>query len=157
MVDDRSKAEPIDEISRRIVAQLIEDGRRSYAMIGKAVGLSEAAVRQRVQRLSERGAIRVRAVLNPEPFGLTRRALLGIKVTNDAGSAAEALGGLPCVRQVDVATGSYDVVAEVLVTDDTALMELLDSVRQLASVRSVDAIPLLHRHKHASDWSLDDN
>ena len=41
----------LDEVSKAIIEQLQQDGRRSYAAIGKVVGLSEAAVRQRVQRL----------------------------------------------------------------------------------------------------------
>jgi len=45
-----------DDISKQIIEQLQQDGRRSYAAIGKAVGLSEAAVRQRVQRLQDAGA-----------------------------------------------------------------------------------------------------
>ena len=45
----------LDDVSKQIIEQLQQDGRRSYAAIGKAVGLSEAAVRQRVQRLVDVG------------------------------------------------------------------------------------------------------
>ncbi len=47
----------LDDISKAIIEQLQRDGRRSYAEIGKAVGLSEAAVRQRVQKLTDAGVM----------------------------------------------------------------------------------------------------
>ena len=53
----RSRPIALDEVSKAIIEQLQEDGRRSYAEIGKAVGLSEAAVRQRVQKLSDIPAV----------------------------------------------------------------------------------------------------
>ena len=51
-----------DDVSKRIIEQLQQDGRRSYAAIGKVVGLSEAAVRQRVQRLQDTGVMQSVAV-----------------------------------------------------------------------------------------------
>ncbi len=55
----------LDDTAKRIIEQLQQDGRRSYAAIGKAVGLSEAAVRQRVQRLLENGVVQVVGVTDP--------------------------------------------------------------------------------------------
>ncbi len=57
-----SASQPLDETSKQIIEQLQEDGRRPYAAIGKAVGLSEAAVRQRVQRLLDNGVMQIVAV-----------------------------------------------------------------------------------------------
>src|SRR5215813_4098423 len=68
----------LDEISKRIIEQLQQDGRRSYAAIGKAVGLSEAAVRQRVQRLTDAGVMQVVAVTDPLELGFDRQAMIGI-------------------------------------------------------------------------------
>ena len=59
----------LDEVSKAIIEQLQQDGRRSYAAIGKVVGLSEAAVRQRVQRLTESGVMQVVAVTDPLQLG----------------------------------------------------------------------------------------
>ena len=55
----------LDDVSKAIIEQLQQDGRRSYAAIGKQAGLSEAAVRQRVQRLTEQGVMQVVAVTDP--------------------------------------------------------------------------------------------
>ena len=73
----------LDDVSKRIIEQLQEDGRRAYATIGKAVGLSEAAVRQRVQRLVESGVIQIVAVTDPLQVGFTRQAMIGVRSDGD--------------------------------------------------------------------------
>src|ERR1700676_5244809 len=72
-----------DDVSKQIIEQLQEDGRRSYAAIGKAVGLSEAAVRQRVQRLVDAGIMQIVAVAGPLMLGFTRQTMIGIKCAGD--------------------------------------------------------------------------
>ena len=62
---DRGNGVALDDVSKAIIEQLQEDGRRPYAAIGKAVGLSEAAVRQRVQRLLDGGVMQIVAVTDP--------------------------------------------------------------------------------------------
>ena len=62
---ERSNGTVLDDVSKAIIEQLQEDGRRPYASIGKAVGLSEAAVRQRVQRLLDAGVMQIVAVTDP--------------------------------------------------------------------------------------------
>ena len=68
----------LDDVSKAIIEQLQEDGRRPYAAIGKAVGLSEAAVRQRVQRLLDAGVMQIVAVTDPLQVGFPRQAMIGI-------------------------------------------------------------------------------
>ena len=77
----RQQRQVLDDVSKAIISQLQQDGRRSYAAIGKVVGLSEAAVRQRVQRLTESGVMQVVAVTDPMELGFARQAMVGVKVT----------------------------------------------------------------------------
>jgi Lrp/AsnC family transcriptional regulator for asnA, asnC and gidA len=81
---ERIPAVALDDVSKAIIEQLQQDGRRPYATIGKAVGLSEAAVRQRVQKLTESGVMQIVAVTDPMQVGFSRAAMLGIRV--DGGS-----------------------------------------------------------------------
>src|SRR3954467_9113347 len=81
-----------DDVSKLIIEQLQQDGRRSYAAIGKAVGLSEAAVRQRVQRLTESGVMQIVAVTDPLQLGFARQAMIGIKVDGQLDPVARELG-----------------------------------------------------------------
>ena len=84
----------LDEISKRIVEQLQADGRQSYAAIGKAVGLSEAAVRQRVQRLQEAGVMQIVAVTGPLKLGFRRQAMIGIRCDGDLQKVADQLASM---------------------------------------------------------------
>ena len=79
---------PLDDVSKAIIEQLQQDGRRSYAAIGKVVGLSEAAVRQRVQRLIESGIMQIVAVTDPLELGFARQAMIGIRLSGPVLSAA---------------------------------------------------------------------
>src|SRR5262245_17701174 len=73
----------LDGLSKQIIEQLQQDGRRSYAAIGKAVGLSEAAVRQRVQRLIEAGVMQIVAVTDPMSLGFLRQTMVGVRCGGD--------------------------------------------------------------------------
>jgi Lrp/AsnC family transcriptional regulator for asnA, asnC and gidA len=79
----RTKASQLDDVSKAIVEQLQIDGRRSYAEIGKKVGLSEAAVRQRVQKLTDSGVMQVVAVTDPMQLGFYRQAMIGVRCGGD--------------------------------------------------------------------------
>src|SRR5258708_29000055 len=88
----------LDDLSKQIIEQLQQDGRRSYASIGKAVGLSEAAVRQRVQRLVEVGAMQIVAVTDPMTLGFPRQTMIGIRC---GGRLARGAVPLTAVDEVD--------------------------------------------------------
>ena len=79
-----------DDVSKAIIEQLQEDGRRAYATIGKAVGLSEAAVRQRVQKLVDSGVMQIVAVTDPMQIGFARQAMIAISVSGDIEAVADA-------------------------------------------------------------------
>src|ERR671911_3119122 len=102
----RTTPPSIDDVSKAIIELLQKDGRRSYAEIGKAVGLSEAAVRQRVQRLTESGVMQIVAVTDPLQLGFFRQAMIGIIVSGDTRVVAEALGAIPAVDYVVLTAGT---------------------------------------------------
>ena len=107
----------LDEVSKSIIEQLQQDGRRSYASIGKAVGLSEAAVRQRVQRLTEAGVMQIVAVTDPLQLGFGRQAMVGIHVDGAIQPVADALSAMEEVIYVVMTAGTYDVLCEVVSTE----------------------------------------
>ena len=150
---DRPPRPVLDDLSKRIIEQLQEDGRRAYATIGRAVGLSEAAVRQRVQRLIESGVMQVVAVTDPMQVGFSRQAMIGITVEGDIVAVADALAEIPQVDYVVVTAGSFDVLAEVVCEDDDSLLELLnDRVRALPGVRSTETFVYLRLRKQLYNW-----
>ncbi len=149
----RSRTLVLDDVSKGIIEQLQEDGRRSYAEIGKAVGLSEAAVRQRVQKLPESGVMQVVAVTDPMQLGFYRQAMVGIRVTGDTTKVAEELGRIPAVDYVVLTAGSFDILAEVVCENDDDLIELLNRrIRGLDGVQSTETFVYLRLHKQYYNW-----
>jgi Lrp/AsnC family transcriptional regulator for asnA, asnC and gidA len=151
----RSPARPVhlDDVSKAIIEQLQADGRRSYADIGKAVGLSEAAVRQRVQRLTESGVMQIVAVTDPMQLGFTRQAMIGIRATGDTRRLAEQLAEIPELDYVVLTAGSFDVLAEVVCEDDDQLVSLLNSrIRSLEGVQTTETFVYLRLQKQFYNW-----
>lgn len=147
------KAQQLDDVSKAIIEQLQTDGRRSYAEIGKAVGLSEAAVRQRVQKLTDSGVMQVVAVTDPMQLGFYRQAMVGIRVTGDAAAVAERLGRIPAVDYVVLTAGSFDVLAEVVCESDNDLIDLLNKeIRGIPGVQSTETFVYLKLQKQFYNW-----
>lgn len=143
----------LDEVSKKIIEQLQADGRRSYAEIGKAVGLSEAAVRQRVQKLTEAGVMQVVAVTDPMQLGFTRQAMIGIRATGDTRVLADRLAGIAAIDYVVLTAGSFDILAEVVCENDEELINLLNTqIRTLEGVASTETFVYLKLHKQFYNW-----
>lgn len=144
---------PVDALSKSIIEQLQADGRRSYAEIGKAVGLSEAAVRQRVQKLTESGVMQIVAVTDPLQLGFTRQAMIGVRSAGDNTEIAARLAALPEVDYVVLTAGSFDILAEVVCTSDDDLIELLNrKIRSIDGVLSTETFVYLRLVKQLYNW-----
>lgn len=151
--EGHGKALQPDATSKAIIEQLQTDGRRSYAEIGKAVGLSEAAVRQRVQKLTESGVIQIVAVTDPLQLGFTRQAMIGVRVTGDTRVVADRLAELAAVDYVVLTAGSFDLLVEVVCEDDEELIALLnDEIRTIDGVAATETFVYLRLHKQLYDW-----
>jgi Lrp/AsnC family transcriptional regulator, regulator for asnA, asnC and gidA len=141
-----------DDISKQIIEQLQADGRKSYASIGKAVGLSEAAVRQRVQRLQDTGVMQIVAVTDPLTLGFRRQAMIAIKTDGDLEKVADHLADLDEIDYVVITAGSFDVLAEVVCEDDDHLLEILGRVRAVPCVTSTETFVYLKLRKQTYSW-----
>src|SRR5881398_1176311 len=138
----------LDDVSKAIIEQLQQDGRRSYAAIGKVVGLSEAAVRQRVQRLVDSGVMQVVAVTDPLELGFARQAMIGIRARGPLEPIADALAALDEVDYVVITAGSYDLLAEVVCASDEELLAVLScKIRTIENVVSTEAFMYLQLRK----------
>ncbi|AAZ54722.1 Lrp/AsnC family transcriptional regulator [Thermobifida fusca] len=142
----------LDDTAKRIIEQLQQDGRRSYAAIGKAVGLSEAAVRQRVQRLLENGVVQVVGVTDPMMLGFKRQAMIGIRCNGDLNEAADAIADIDGVEYVVITAGSLDILAEVVAADDEQLLNILTRIRSVPTVISTEIFLYLKLRKQTYAW-----
>src|SRR3978361_426968 len=138
----------LDDVSKAIIEQLQTDGRRSYAESGKGVGLSEAAVRQRVQKLTDSGVMQVVAVTDPMQLGFYRQAMIGLRGSGDTTVVAEELGKLTAVDYVVLTAGSFDILAEIVCENDEDLIELLNKkIRAIPGVHSTETFVYLKLQK----------
>lgn len=143
----------LDAVSKTIVELLQEDGRRSYSEIGRTVGMSEAAVRQRVQRLTESGVMQIVAVTDPMQLGFHRQAMIGVRVSGDARRVAEAIAAIDAVDYVVITVGSFDVLAEVVCEDDDDLLALInDVIRPIEGVLSTETFIYAKLQKQLYNW-----
>ncbi len=143
----------LDDTAKRIIELLQVDGRQSYAAIAKDVGLSEAAVRQRVQRLLDAEVMQIVAVTDPLQVGFRRQAMIGIRVEGDLLSVGDVLTGMPEVAYVVTTAGSFDILAEVVCEDDDQLLDLLTSrIRTISGVSSTETFVYLRLNKQHYNW-----
>ncbi len=143
----------LDDIAKRIIELLQKDGRQSYAAIAKDVGLSEAAVRHRVQRLLDSGVMQIVAVTDPLQLGFRRQAMIGIRTRGDLLAIGDALTDLPEVVYVVTTAGSFDLLCEVVCEDDDHLLDLVaQKLRDLPGVVSTETFVYLKLNKQHYDW-----
>ncbi|HAQ22341.1 MAG TPA: AsnC family transcriptional regulator [Acidimicrobiaceae bacterium] len=143
----------LDDVDRAIITELQADGRMSYADLSPKVGLSQAAVRQRVNRLLERGVMQVVAVTDPLSLGLATQAMVGITVSGDVRTVAAAVSECREAEYVLITTGRYDVLAEVICEDNDALLDLVnDRIQGIEGVVSTEVFSILKMEKMTFAW-----
>ena len=153
MAEPRSEIFALDDVDKAIIRELQVDGRMAYAQLSPKVGLSQAAVRQRVNRLLERGVFQIVAVSDPLSLGLTTQAMVGITVTGDVRGVAATVAAMGESEYVLITTGRYDVLAELLCTDNDALLELVnDRIRAIDGVASTEVFSILKTEKLTFSW-----
>ena len=149
-----ARSEPgLDHIDRAIIEHLQTDGRAPYTKLSSAVGLSEAAVRQRVQRMLELGVMQVVAVTDPLQLGYRRMAMIGIRAEGDLTMLADKISAIAEVPYVVITAGSFDLLVEAVVEDDERLLELVnDRLRALPGVRSTETFIYMRIQKQTYAW-----
>lgn len=146
------KPHSLDHIDRAIIEQLQVDGRTPYTRLGAVIGLSEAAVRQRVQRLIDTGVMQVVAVTNPLSIGYRRMAMIGVRTEGPSDTIAAALQSMPDIDYLVVTAGSFDLMCEVVVGDDLDLLELTNRIRSVDGVTSTETFIYLSLVKQTFTW-----
>ena len=142
----------LDATAKRIIELLQEDGRISYAAIAKAVGLSEAAARARVQKLLDSDVMQVVAVTDPTQVGFTRQAMIGVRTEGDPMKVGDRLAAVPEVDYVVTTAGSFDLLVEVVCEDDPHLLDVIRQVRELEGVVSSETFVYLKLNKQHYNW-----
>jgi Lrp/AsnC family transcriptional regulator, regulator for asnA, asnC and gidA len=144
--------EALDDADRTIIELLQADGRMPFTKIAAAVGLTEGAIRQRVQRLTDAGVMQIVAVTDPLSLGVRRVAMVGVRVSGDVERTAADLAAMPEVEYLIATSGRYDAMFEVIVDDDEHLMRLLSTLRGRADIAEVESFVCLRVFKQTFSW-----
>ena len=145
----------LDDKAKRIIELLQGDGRMSYSAIAKDVGLSEAAVRHRVQKLIEGGVVQIVAVTDPMQMGFARQAMIGIKVTGDVQEVAAKLGEMDELDYIVITTGRFDILAELVATSDDELLDIISQrVSTIDGVVSTETFVYMRLVKQTYAWGV---
>ncbi|ABY23534.1 transcriptional regulator, AsnC family [Renibacterium salmoninarum ATCC 33209] len=142
----------LDNVSKRIIEELQTDGRKPYAAIADSVGLSEAAVRQRVKRLIDSKLLQIVAVTDPVKVGFARQAMIGVRVSGDLQTVAERFEEFPEVDYIVITAGNFDLLVEVVCEDDDHLLDVLTRFRSAPQVVSTETFMYLKLHKQLYNW-----
>jgi Lrp/AsnC family transcriptional regulator for asnA, asnC and gidA len=105
-----------------------------------------------VQRLLEAGVMQVVAVTNPLSLAKRRMAMIGIRTSGPTGDLAPRIERLEGVEYLVITTGSFDLLCEVVVDDDTALLRLTNELRSIPGVVSTESFMYLDLVKQTFAW-----
>jgi Lrp/AsnC family transcriptional regulator for asnA, asnC and gidA len=145
----------LDQVDKAIIRALQIDGRTPYSKLGPAVGLSQAAVRQRVQRLIESGVMQVVAVTDPATLGFAVQAMVAVSVSGDVRAVAEAVQDLEEVEYVVITAGRFDLLVEVVCVDTRHLLEVVnDRIRAIPSVSATEVFTYMSLVKQTYSWGV---
>jgi Lrp/AsnC family transcriptional regulator for asnA, asnC and gidA len=151
----QNRAQSLDDKAKRIIELLQGDGRMSYSAIAKDVGLSEAAVRHRVQKLIEGGVVQIVAVTDPMQMGFARQAMIGIKVTGAVQEVAARLGEMDELDYIVITTGRFDILAELVATSDDELLDIISQrVSTIDGVVSTETFVYMRLVKQTYAWGV---
>jgi Lrp/AsnC family transcriptional regulator, regulator for asnA, asnC and gidA len=146
----------IDDTSRRILEILQRDGRCPNTVIGRAVGISEAAVRARIHALTEAGVLQIVGLTDPSNMGFGVIAMIGVQANSDLNRIAEMVSSWQETTYVVISAGSFDLLIEVVCRDNADLLGLVERLRAVDGVRTSETFIYISRHKLNYAWASDD-
>jgi Lrp/AsnC family leucine-responsive transcriptional regulator len=138
----------LDELDRRIVAELYGDARLRVAELGRRVGLSPPAVAERLRRLIDSGALRFQAEVEPRALGYTISAIVRVSPsTRDLKLIPDVARELPQVTECHRITGEDCYILKLYLRSIEELEPILDRFTPLGRTTTsiVNATPVPHR------------
>jgi Lrp/AsnC family transcriptional regulator, regulator for asnA, asnC and gidA len=142
----------LDPVNRRIIEILQREGRCPFTVIARELGLSEAAVRARVRRLTDAGVMDVVAVTNPLMLGFEVMALVGVQANSDIQAVARVVSDWPETSYIVITSGSYDLLVEVVCEHNRHLLETVQRLREIDGVKSTETFMYLDMVKMTYAW-----
>jgi Lrp/AsnC family transcriptional regulator for asnA, asnC and gidA len=147
-----SAAPHLDHVDQRLIEALQQNGREPFRRIAAEVGVSEATIRARYQRLCEDNILQVTGVTNPLGLGFDAQAMVGIRTSGSPEPVAEAIAQWDEADYVVITAGQFDVLVELICADRRQLLDLTNRIRGLDGVASTESFLYLELRKQLYDW-----
>jgi Lrp/AsnC family transcriptional regulator, regulator for asnA, asnC and gidA len=147
-----SAAPNLDRIDQRLIEALQQNGREPFRRIAAEVGVSEATIRARYQKLCEDNILQVTGVTNPLGLGFDGQAMVGIRTSGSPEPVAEAIAQWDEADYVVITAGQFDVLVELICADRRQLLDLTNRIRGLDGVASTESFLYLELRKQLYDW-----
>lgn len=128
----------LDATDAALVRELQHDGRVSYQRLSELLGISREAARARVQRLLQRGEVRIVGIVPPAAAGITAVAHVSMDVAGPSGPVAALAARRRAASFVSCTAGAQSVLAELRVPDDAALEREFTALRAVPGVRGLE-------------------
>ena len=144
----------MDQIDRAIIKALKEDGRMPFSRIAEQLRVSPGMIRQRVQRLNDRGILQVVAVTNPLKIGYHTMALIGVKADgNRLRDIARQIAAFDEVIYLTICSAAYNLLVEVICLDNNHLLSFLtEKLYSVEGVRDTETFIYLDIVKEIYAW-----
>ncbi len=128
----------LDGIDKKILRFLMEDARKPILEIARHIGISGAAIHQRLRKLEASGIIKgSKFIVDPKVVGYNTMAYVGIFLEKAMSNpkAIKALKDIPEVLECHYTTGNWSILIKVLCRDNAHLMDLLNKrIQQIEGV-----------------------
>ncbi|MFL5921559.1 MAG: Lrp/AsnC family transcriptional regulator [Gaiellaceae bacterium] len=142
----------LDLIDQRLIEALQKNGREPFRRIAAEVGVSEATIRARYQRLCEDNILQVTGVTNPLGLGFDAQALVGIRTSGSPEPVAEEIAQWDEADYVVITAGQFDVLVELICADRRQLLDATNRMRAIDGVVSTETFLYLELRKQLYDW-----
>lgn len=148
----------LDNTDRRIISILQSDGRSPFLTIANELGLAEGTIRRRVTRLIDEKILQIVGVTDPLKVGMHTVAIVGLKVARgNIESVIEQLKKMQEVRYVALATGNFDIIIEIVVANNDALLVfLIDKLDEIDGILNTGTSLVLKIAKQNFSWGVVD-
>ena len=147
-----SAAPHLDRIDQRLIEALQKNGREPFRRIAAAVGVSEATIRARYQRLCDDNILQVTGVTNPLGLGFDAQAMVGVRTSGSPEPLAEEIAQWDEADYVVVTAGQFDVLVELICADRRQLLDATNRMRAIDGVVSTETFLYLELRKQLYDW-----
>lgn len=144
----------LEEIDLAIISYLQYDGRMPFTRIAEELGVTEGAVRRRVNRLIEEGKMQIVSIVQPQELGWNEAAMIGITVQPDKiNEVADAIAQLPEIAYLFQAAGEFDLFAEVYCRDKKHFVAFLnEKLQKIPGIERTQSNLILKMHKLSYRW-----